>query len=100
MNTESKQKIREYISNLNKEEIDYITNQLSLVNTYRNLIKRYKLTKSRFCKLINIPLYKHKSYINGSICHTKINLAELNSIIILLEEEKIKEEIIKDHLLN
>lgn len=59
----------------------------------RTLIKQFNLSKEDFCKIVDIPLKRYSSYLNGGTNKEFLDIAKMQSAKMNLLMEKTAKEI-------
>ena len=86
-------KIGAFLKTLNEAEFHYIQNSIDFASSLKSMIRRYNLTKSDVCLLMNIPTKKYNDYLCGNINYSLMDSARLNAAFIKLETKKLEENL-------
>lgn len=85
-------KIRSFLNQLTDAETIYITHVVELASGMREVVRRYKLTKERFCEEMAINKSQYTKYMKGTSYSLK-DVAKLNALTCRLICENAEKQV-------
>jgi hypothetical protein len=89
--------VRQFLAKLDDIDFRYLRIQINVANDARNIVHEFKLTKERFCELMDIKPSVYKKYMQGGFNYSLIDFAKLNQVRYKLSTEQIAKEIEENH---
>lgn len=89
---EKSKEIRKFLTGLTDVEFRYLRIQISLANDARNMIDEFKLSRERFCELMQLKPSQYNQYIKGGFDYTIKHMALLQAAYFTLKSEQAEKE--------
>ena len=93
--------IRKFLSTLSPADIRYLEIQLAMARDARKMIEEFKLSKERFCELLQISSKKeYELYLNGGFNYDLRKMALFQSVWVQLriEEAQLEAKTVGTHI--
>lgn len=86
-------KIGAFLKPLGEAEFIYLKHIVEIRSSIYRLIQAHNISKTDFCKRMDIPLKKYADFIKGNYNYSVLELSRLNAYYMELESEKLKDKV-------